>query len=186
VNLQKHFDAILDELHRTLAQVGEDRAERLLQAIVGARRVFLAGAGRSGLVMKGFAMRLMQMGLETYVVGETITPGIGEEDLLLVGSGSGATAGLVVSVEKARAMGAQIGLITAREDSAIGRMADIVVGLPAPIPGIEQDRSMGSIQLPGSLFEQSLMVTLDALVVVLMARRKESEETMLGRHANLQ
>ena len=186
MNLQNHFDDILDELGQTLARVSKEDVERLLDAIVKAQRVFVAGAGRSGLVMRGFAMRLMQMGFEAYVVGETVTPGIGEADLLLVGSGSGATAGLVVSTEKARAAGAQISLITARADSPIGGEADIVVVLPTPIPRMAQNHAVRSIQLPGSLFEQSLMVVLDVLVVVLMARCGENEETMLGRHANLQ
>ena len=61
-----------------IAQIAEriedDEVERLLGAIRGARRIYVMGAGRSGLVAKGFAMRLMHLGLSSFVVGETITP----------------------------------------------------------------------------------------------------------------
>jgi 6-phospho-3-hexuloisomerase len=186
VNLQKHFDSILHELRRALARVGDERAERLVEAIAAARRIFVAGAGRSGLAMKGFAMRLMHLGFEAYVVSETVTPGITQEDMLLVGSGSGATASLVVSAEKARAVGAGVGLITIQEDSPIGRLADTVLTIPAPTPKIEEDLGFSSIQPMGSLFEQALMLTLDALVLVLMAQSGRKPEAMFARHANLE
>ena len=184
--MQTHFDSILHELRRTLAHISDDRAESLLQAIIGAQRIFVAGAGRSGLAMKGFAMRLMHMGFDAYVVGEIVTPGITKEDMLLIGSGSGATASLVVNAQKASAIGAAVGLITIQEDSPIGKIADVVLTIPAPTPKIEQDLGFSSVQPLGSLFEQSLMLTLDALVVVLMGKSGKEAEAMFARHANLE
>jgi hypothetical protein len=65
---------VIRELDRTLAAVSPQEAERLADLVLNARRIFIAGAGRSGLAVRAFAMRLMQMGLAAYVVGETVTP----------------------------------------------------------------------------------------------------------------
>ena len=39
-------------------------------------KVLVMGAGRSGLVGKAFAMRLLHLGFNSYVLGETIVPSI--------------------------------------------------------------------------------------------------------------
>ncbi len=104
--------AVIGELDRTLSAISEPDAERLVDRILGAKRIFLAGAGRSGLAVRAFAMRLMHMGFGAYVVGETVTPGIKAEDLLVIGSGSGATASLVAMAEKAKKIGAGVALVT--------------------------------------------------------------------------
>jgi 6-phospho-3-hexuloisomerase len=52
--------------------------EKFIQLLVTAykeeRGVLVVGMGRSGLVARGFAMRLRHLGLHSYVLGETITP----------------------------------------------------------------------------------------------------------------
>ena len=131
--MKKQFDAILDELRRTLADVSSDSAMDLVKAITDAERIFVGGAGRSGLAVKGFAMRLMHMGFDAHVVGEIVTPGISEKDLFLIGSGSGATQSLVANAERARAEGAVVCLLTIREDSPIGRLANIILTIPASL-----------------------------------------------------
>jgi hypothetical protein len=61
--------------------------------ILAANRVFVVGAGRTGLALKMAAMRLMHLGLVVHVAGEVTSPAIGRCDLLLVASGSGTPAG---------------------------------------------------------------------------------------------
>lgn len=177
---------VIDELRGTVSRTSSTQAMRIVDAIVDSPRVFLAGAGRSGLAMRGFAMRLMHMGLECYVVGEVVTPGIQADDLLLIGSGSGSTASLVANAQKASAAGVRVGLVTIQEDSPIGRMADFVLTIPAPTPKIEQDLGFASVQPMGSLFEQSLMLVMDSLVLCLMDRIGVRGEDMFSRHANLE
>ena len=83
--------------------------------------------GRSGFMMRGFAMRLMHMGYTTYVVGETTTPAILEGDLLVLGSGSGKTSSLVAMANKAKEMGAKIALISSNDKEGIAEVADCIV-----------------------------------------------------------
>ncbi|MDD1665656.1 MAG: SIS domain-containing protein, partial [Methanomicrobiales archaeon] len=54
--------------------ISDEEVEGLIREILNAKRVYIMGAGRSGLVARAFAMRLMHLGLISYVVGETVTP----------------------------------------------------------------------------------------------------------------
>ena len=186
MKIQTYINQILDELGETVERVCNDSAEKLADAIIGARTVFVAGAGRSGLAMKSFAMRLMHLGFDTYVVGETVTPSITDKDVLLIGSGSGSTSSLVVSANKADSVGATTCLITIDEKSPIAQAAAMVLTIPAPSPKIDRDLGFCSVQPMGSLFEQSLLLTLDAIILLLMERTGKTPESMFTRHANLE
>ena len=180
---------ILDEIRRTLNQVSCEEVEALVREVTGAQRVFVAGAGRSGQVMRSFAMRLAQLGLPVHVVGETTTPAVGSGDLLLIGSGSGVTERLVQYADKAAGASARVAVVTADADSQAARLADRVVVIPAPTPKSANetcDEGSRSRQPMGTLFEQSLGVMLDASVMLLMAQLDETGRSMFARHANLE
>ncbi len=119
--------AIQREIEQALTQLRDESCDRLTDMIMRAKRIFLAGMGRSDLVIRTFAMRLMHMGVEAYVVGETITPAIANGDLLIAGSGSGQTRGTLATVQAAAARGAQTAVITAHGNSQIAEAGDLVV-----------------------------------------------------------
>lgn len=180
---------VLDEIRRTLKRVSCEEVEALVREVAEAGRVFVAGAGRSGLVMKGFAMRLAQLGLHVHVVSETTTPAVISGDLLLIGSGSGVTERLVHYAGKAVEAGARVAVATADPGSPAARLANIVVVIPAPTPKSSKEtggQGLRSHQPMGTLFEQSLGVMLDAGVMLLMAQLEETERGMFARHANLE
>jgi 6-phospho-3-hexuloisomerase len=135
-------------------------------------------------------MRLMHLGKTVYVVNETTTPGITAGDLLILGSGSGKTSGLLTIGEQARRQGAKTLLFTADETSPLAVLADHLVLIPAPLieDGEEEEGNHGrtSVQPLGTLFEQSLLILCDSLVSRLMQRNGVSAAQMFERHANLQ
>ena len=184
--------ALLRELEGSLRSVNEDELNALRGAILQARRIFLAGRGRSGLQMRAFAMRLMHLGLSVYVVDDVTTPGIAGGDLLLLGSGSGRTASLVGHARRAKELGATVALITIADASPtgkaspIGECADHVVQVRAWTPKLERADDFRSVQPMGSLFEQTLGLLLDLLVVQLMADLGVTAAEMFARHANLE
>jgi 6-phospho-3-hexuloisomerase len=183
----EYASAVIAELDRTLSAISAQEAECLAKLILGAKRVFVAGAGRSGLAVKAFAMRLMHMGLNAYVVGETVTPGLRADDLLLIGSGSGATASLVAMAEKAKALRANIAVVTIFPDSQIGQLADTAVRISAPTPKADGGKGQfTSVQPIGSLFEQTLLIFLDIIVMRLMEKKAIDANMMFERHANLE
>lgn len=168
----------------TLVDVQE--ADRLMTQILDANRVFVAGVGRSGLVMRSFAMRLMHMGLTVHIVGYETTPAISAGDLLLLGSGSGASASLLAHGKKASQVGANLALITTQGDSPLARLADLVLVIPAATPKADSSNNQRSVQPMASLFEQSMLLTLDALSMMLMERLELDDGTTFLRHANLE
>lgn len=180
-----YLSEILKELNQVPNLVHNEESEQLITALLSADKVFVAGAGRSGFMIRAFAMRLMHMGLLAYAVGDTVTPGLGEGDLLLIGSGSGETKSLTSMAERAKKLGASVVLLTTSPGSTIGRLADTVVKLP----GAPKDPAQGdyrTIQPMGSLFEQTLLLYGDAIVLRTMELRGLTAEAMFGNHANLE
>jgi len=175
---------VADEVREALAHTRSDELDRLVEAILLARGVFCTGQGRSGLMISAFAMRLVHLGLKGHVVGEATTPAIESGDLLVAATGSGQTRTTLAIVEAARDRGAETACLTAHPQSPIARAADIVVEVPAPITS---DSPRGrSIQPPGSLFEQALLLCCDAMVMTLMERVGTTEDEMRARHTKLE
>jgi 6-phospho-3-hexuloisomerase len=175
---------ILSELERTLAVVSEPEIAAAQQMILAANRLFVMGAGRTGLALKMAAMRLMHLGLVVHVAGEVTTPAIGPGDLLLVASGSGATAGPVHAAEVAVRAGAQVLALTTSPTSKLTSFAQGVVVIPA---AAKQDhRGAISEQYAGALFEQSTLLIMDAMFQAMWRQSGASAEELWMRHANLE
>jgi 6-phospho-3-hexuloisomerase len=177
---------IVREIDECLGKVRRESIAQALLQIIGARRVFLAGKGRSALGIRGFAMRLMHLGIDAHLVGETTTPAIGPGDCLIIGSGSGRTPSLVAVAERASAIGAKIVLFTIDANSPIAAQAHTIVDIPAISPKARNSPCGQSLQPMGSLFEQCLFLLLDALVLALMQETNVTEAEMFARHANLE
>ena len=175
---------ILHELERTLAAVSDADAAAAQRTILAARRVFVMGAGRSGLALKMAAMRLMHLGLAVHVAGEVTAPAIGHGDLLLVASGSGTTASVVHAAEVAVKAGAQVLALTAVRESKLGMLAQGVVVIPA---ATKRDHGgTMSEQYAGALFEQSTLFIMDAIFQAMWRDCGASAEELWKRHANLE
>lgn len=183
---KKLIDAILDDLSSTLHQVDPGQIDTLQNALLNANRIFIAGKGRTGLQMRAFAMRLMQLGLHVHAVDDVTTPSIQTGDLLLLGSASGRTASLVRYAESMQSCGAVVGTITGDPISPIAVSADYVVTIPAGNlkSGVQSPKK--SIMVMGSLFEHTLGLLCDLIVVQLKTALNVSEEEMNSRHANLE
>lgn len=181
------LEQVLAEIAACARQVPAESLAQALLLVESAPRSFVAGAGRSGLCMKALGMRLMHLGKTAYVVGETTTPGIAASDLLVIGSGSGRTASLVTIASRARQCGAKILLFTTEADSPLGQLAHQRVVIPAPSFRVaEGERQRLSAQPLGTLFEQSLLILCDVLILGLMRHFGANSAQMAGRHANLE
>ena len=182
---------ILLQVHEELLQcfenLDESQLQKLENCILKANRIFVAGAGRSLLMIRGFAMRLMHMGYTAYVVGETVTPAIQPGDLLLIASGSGSTATLTVMAEKCKQIGAELALITTAPHSPIGCLADCIVHVRAATTKVTESTAK-SIQPGSNTFEQSVLLIADAIIVDITkdANLDETNIKLMLRHANLE
>ena len=142
-----------------------------------ARRTFVWGAGRSGLVARSFGMRLMHAGLTAFIPGETITPATGPGDLLVAISCTGKTGISKYFVHRARELGASVVVITAAPDSPMARDADKIVLVPA---------TDDDIVTRAAVFEHATSLCLDAVFNVLSERLKLDQTAFWQRHANLE
>jgi 6-phospho-3-hexuloisomerase len=173
---------VLQEVTRAIEGVDSGEVEQFCRMVAGARRLFLTGEGRSGLMAKAFAMRLMHIGYTVYVVGETTTPAIGAGDLLISVSGSGETAATLHVVTGAKKAGAQTALVSSQRESPIGQAVDFVL----VFPGATKKRKEGELasQQPlGSLFDQAAHLALDGVIFCLV---QGQESGALARHSNLE
>ena len=184
MNLAEWISQDLAEAGELARRVEVAQAEGMCELIQEARRVFVTGRGRTGLVMEMFAMRLMQLGLEAKVVGEATTPAISAGDLLVAGSGSGETSGVLSAARRARQVGARVVALTAQPASSLGHLAECVVVLPGETTKVMLEQSS---RMPlGSVLEQVMLVFLDSLAASLAHRLGETNQTMMARHANLE
>lgn len=151
--------------------------QNMKQFITSHRRIFVYGAGRTGLMMKAFAMRLAQTDRTVYVAGETITPAISKDDILILASASGKTASILRFAETAKSVGAQLFALTASADSPLAQYADSFVHLPAPTKDTAPHSS-----IMGTVFEQALLLLCDLVIQEL----GEDVTQMRLRHANLE
>jgi 3-hexulose-6-phosphate synthase/6-phospho-3-hexuloisomerase len=176
-----HQTLIINKIRSILEATDDNLPVKLTNMLDNAKRVYVSGAGRSGLVCRFFAMRLMHSGYDVSVVGEIVTPSIKKGDLLIVISGSGETEQLIAFTKKAREVGAQICLITAKSGSTIGDMADAVLQIG------QSDQYGKVVGMPmGTVFELSTLSFLEALVSHLIHEKGIAEEVMRYRHANLE
>lgn len=165
------------ELNESLDNISQKESGEFLDRLLESRRVFVAGAGRSRLMLQSFAMRLRHLGMESYVVGETVTPPIGKGDLLVAASGSGKTASVINTVKLAGRHKAGVVFITAVTSPSLDKMVDLIV----TIPGVSPSR-----QLMASLFEQTLLLFCDSVCLALKDRLNIPESQLRKNHANLE
>lgn len=174
---------VIKELEDSLGSIREEEVSVMTDMLDTKGRIFCDGAGRSGLQAKGFAMRLTQMGFCTAVVGEVTAPAIRQGDILLVCSASGETPILVAHAKKAKTIGAKVLLITAGDASSLAAVCDRKILIRA---SSKRQTTTASIQPMGSLFEQSVGLLFDILVLHLMKKYRISNEDMVLNHANLE
>lgn len=178
--MEHYLIPIVDEVRDVLKSVDIEELENFINMIDKEIRIFVDGEGRSGFAGKGFAMRLMHLGYEVYVMGETNTPSFQANDVFVSISGSGNTGSVRLNAEKAKKSGAKVVTITNNRESSLGELSDQVIQLNATVRGDTENRK--SIQLLGSLFDQSAHLLLDSVCLSLSQRDDISNEEATGKH----
>lgn len=176
------IDYIQRKIKDILSVVPEEEISKVKKLFLKSDRVFVYGAGRSGLVAKAFAIRLMHLGFQTFVIGETISAPVQKGDLVVIISGSGETIPAVMTAEIARNLEASVVSITGKRESDIARFADMTLYISASCNDVERKKFAPL----GTLFEASVWILLDGIIADLLESKKECEEDMRSRHATLE
>jgi 6-phospho-3-hexuloisomerase len=177
--------AAMADLGRVLEQLPDDAADPLIEAIAAARRIALYGAGREGLALRGFAMRLFHMGRDAHVVGDMTTPPLGPGDLLIVTVGPGRLPTAETFMQVASAAGAKTAVITAQPEGPAAKKADVLTVIPAQTMANDQGGNVSILPM-GSLFEIAETILFELVILKLRDRFGETTESMRARHTNLE
>ncbi|HUT26696.1 MAG TPA: SIS domain-containing protein [Methanomassiliicoccales archaeon] len=169
---------ILDEVRRTIERVEETVVSEIVETLAASPKIFIYGVGRSGLVGKAFAVRLVQMGLSVHFVGDTTTPIVKKGDLVFIISNTGETMSAVQTANIVRRIGAIVISITGSTNSKLGIASNIVLELVQPRD--DQKKRMAPL---GTIFELASMVMLDSMIPLLMTRLNQDETSLRRRHA---
>lgn len=191
---QRALSEILEHLRVSSKKLRSKQVKDFINALLDAKRVFVVGSGRSGLVVRAFAMRLMHLDMNVRVIGETITPSLRNDDLLVALSGSGETSFAVSAAKTAKGIGTKIVVITSYPRSTLAKLANHIVTLPgrtkiALIKSHLDRQIVGeyeSLAPLGTLFEVTALVFLDSVIASLMVKLGRKEEELQARHADIE
>jgi len=175
--MRESSEYILKSIQSTLAENSEN-TDNFVDLILGTRKLFLYGVGRSGLIAKAFAIRLVQLGLEVFFVGETVTPIVEEGNVVIIVSYTGETMSAIQTANIVRRVGAKVVTITAHGHSKLAAASNLVIELNPP-----KDEERKRLAPLGTVFEDATLIYLDGIVATLMEKLGQSEGSMRKRHA---
>ncbi len=179
---QEMMEIILKENSSLIKHISEKAAEDFIQRILNTESIFFSAQGRAGFILRCFCMRLMHLGYNVYFCGETITPAITDNDLLIVLSGSGETPSTIEAVRLAKQYKAETFGILGNIESRIGSLVDQSIQIPGTTK-LCREGEPESAQMAGSLFEQSAFLFLEAVVLKIYQTRIKDVESVSSRHA---
>ena len=193
--MKTSINAILDNIKNAEEFLDEETIDKFEDIIIESKNIFVTGAGRSGLAAKAFAMRLMHLGLSAYVVGETISPAIYEDDCIIAISGSGETNTIVSAAKIAKNRGSKVLAVTSYPESTLGKLSDAYVFVKGRTKKEVDDENYMKRQIHGNYtsltplgtaFELTTLVFLDAIVSELMEKMQQTESDLKARHTLLE
>jgi 6-phospho-3-hexuloisomerase len=167
---------LLDKMRETMAYVDKEKVKLAVDMILTTNHVFIYGAGRSGIISKAFAMRLVQLGITAYFIGETITPILSDRDLIILISNQGTTKSTLLVAQISKNIKAKIIVLTSNDNAPLLKFADLSFILK-----IKKDHS--NLAPLGTMFEMSTLLFFDSLIAQLMSAMNENENSMRSRHA---
>lgn len=193
--MKTSIKAILNNIESAEEFLDEESINKFEDIIINSKNIFVTGAGRSGLAAKAFAMRLMHLGLSAYVVGETISPAIYEDDCIIAISGSGETNTIVSAAKIAKNRGSKVLALTSYPESTLGQLCDSYILVKGRTKKEVDDENYMKRQIHGNYtsltplgtaFELTTLVFLDAIVSELMEKMQQTESDLKARHTVLE
>ena len=184
--ITKHALAVIN-------QIDEEQVNQMIDTILKSDSIFIVGSGRSELIGKAFAMRLMHLGFNVHVVGDVTTPAIKDIDCLIAISGSGETKVVTIAAGTAKEIGASVVGITTNTKSTLGKNLNVTVKIESkskepwkhPTSHVLKG-NYDDLAPMGTLFEDSTHLFLDGLIAEFMARLGKKEIDLKKRHATIE
>ncbi|OHB70416.1 MAG: hypothetical protein A2W23_06150 [Planctomycetes bacterium RBG_16_43_13] len=188
--MSKFTTIILNEMSAVLSQIDERNTSKFVTEIRKAKRIYITGVGRSGLVVKAFGQRLMHLGFDVHLADEITAPAIARGDILIACSGTGTTMLPLEMARKAAIAKARVVSLTATPHSPLAKYSKLVITIPAPLEGAkgkgQRAKGLQNRQPARSLFEQALFIYLDSITLQLIDALHIRQSKIEKRHTNLE
>jgi 6-phospho-3-hexuloisomerase len=178
----KEFKNIINEISATATSLSEAEVNQISDMLFTAKRIFLSGEGRSGLMIAAFANRLTQLGLDTHISSEVTAPAVSKGDLLIFNSASGTSVLLNSQAKTAQQVEVKVLTFTINKNSPLAQKSNVVVSIDAQ----SKDNYNGSIQPMGSLFEQYSFLMFDSIILHILNKKHLNPKKMRQMHSNLE
>lgn len=193
---QKYYKAILDEHRAVFEKLDLEQLKGFVDLIVKSDKIFVHGAGREGISLRGFAMRLAHLGKSAYWLMDDTTVGMHKNDLLIISDGFGDVGIHRRIEERAAQTGAKVAMITGLPDgSNVKNYADYVLFIPATVymgtdnndPDTPRQKDVvPTIQPMGNLYEQHLYLLMDIVSILIKDELGLTYEDMEANHRNVE
>lgn len=134
--LEKVFSANVKALHDTLDRVDREMVGKLVDALEGAKNVYIYGVGSSAALSSEFWYRMTQVGKNAHCLTDVLHMKLSEMniesgDVAIGVSHSGRTACVVEALARARGRGAVTACITGHSDSPLTKTCDLPIAITA-------------------------------------------------------
>jgi 6-phospho-3-hexuloisomerase len=184
--MKSDHKAALSEISTVLDGVVPDSVDKTCHMIAKASTVLLYGCGREGLQMRGLAMRLYHLGINASMVADMAAPPLGKGDLFAVSAGPGELSTVTALMNVAKRDGADVLFFTAMPDAKAASLADHVVNIPAQTMANDQGEARQSILPMGSIYEGSMFILFEMMILELQGILKVNANDMRARHTNME
>lgn len=138
--------------------------------------IFVLGHGRSGLISKAFANRLLHLGFNVHSIGEITCPKVRPKDLLIVFSKTLNNENITNNIKQSIKCHAKVLIITSDGYKKACEYADEIIHV----------NCLNTSQPMGTLFEQSSLIISDSLVLDIMNHKKYDNSVLSNNHANIE
>ncbi len=188
--IKKTAEQITKHALLVINRIDENQVNKMIEIILKSDSIFIVGSGRSELIGKAFAMRLMHLGFNVHVVGEVTAPAIKDNDCLIAISGSGETKVVTIAAQTAKEIKANVIGITTNAKSTLSNHLNVIVEMESkskepwehPTSHVLKGNYDDIVPM-GTLFEDSTHLFLDGLIAEFMARLGKKEVDLKMRHA---
>ena len=191
---EEYKNNVLDELNKVLSSIDENELNGVVDALCNIYKnngkVLGYAAGRMGLGLKAFMMRLNHLGIESYFYGDTYIPPMGKNDMFICSSNSGTTGSVcnIMNIFRKKADGIIVAFVGNLE-STMGETADIAIKFKTCNGGLnsaDDPSKINSIQPMTTLTEQAMFILFDIVVLKIIEKLNIDIKSTKKYHSNIE
>lgn len=186
-NYQRMTKEIVEEHRKVFELLNMAELRQALDAIVAADNIFVYGAGREGISLRAFAMRLAHLGKTVHWLFDDTAIGIKKGDLYITSEGSGEIGSFEYYLKKVKAAGGNILSFTGNPDGRhMKDFVDYVVFVRSTAYLAYRTDVVPTIQMMGNQYEQHLYMLCDVMIMLLVEELGLAYNDLEIRHRNVE